>query len=267
MVAMLDPQPGETLLDACAAPGGKALFSAARMQVGGDGAALGGRAARCYCGAWVGVEASTGIDSGDAHQLPPVSSPHCLQGRGRILALDVGSSRLAALRNMAGRQQHGGMVRTWAADLRTFAAERRAEREAAAAAAAGGAGSAEAALEQEGQPPLPTLYDRVLLDAPCSGTGVLAKRADLRWRKQAADVQRMAALQAELLDAAAGAWALGPPVFRRRQDCRRAEVVHQGLLLLLHARTMPDTRRAAPVCRPGAPRRPAGLLHLQPGGS
>jgi 16S rRNA C967 or C1407 C5-methylase (RsmB/RsmF family) len=32
VVQMLDPQPGEVLLDACAAPGGKALYAAARME-------------------------------------------------------------------------------------------------------------------------------------------------------------------------------------------------------------------------------------------
>lgn len=32
VVALLDPQPGETILDACAAPGGKALYAASRMQ-------------------------------------------------------------------------------------------------------------------------------------------------------------------------------------------------------------------------------------------
>lgn len=32
VVALLDPQAGERVLDACAAPGGKALFAAARMQ-------------------------------------------------------------------------------------------------------------------------------------------------------------------------------------------------------------------------------------------
>jgi 16S rRNA methyltransferase RsmB/F len=31
VVALLDPQPGESILDACAAPGGKSLFAAARM--------------------------------------------------------------------------------------------------------------------------------------------------------------------------------------------------------------------------------------------
>lgn len=38
-------------------------------------------------------------------------------------------------------------------------------------------------------------FDRVLLDAPCSGTGVLAKRADLRWRRQPGDLRQLASLQ------------------------------------------------------------------------
>jgi 16S rRNA (cytosine967-C5)-methyltransferase len=44
--------------------------------------------------------------------------------------------------------------------------------------------------------------DRVLVDAPCSGLGVLGRRADARWRIKAADVERLAALQRELLTAA-----------------------------------------------------------------
>ncbi|MDZ4804477.1 MAG: 16S rRNA (cytosine(967)-C(5))-methyltransferase RsmB [Candidatus Eisenbacteria bacterium] len=45
--------------------------------------------------------------------------------------------------------------------------------------------------------------DRVLVDAPCSGLGVLAKRADARWRKTEASVRSIAVLQAELLKAGA----------------------------------------------------------------
>jgi 16S rRNA (cytosine967-C5)-methyltransferase len=45
-------------------------------------------------------------------------------------------------------------------------------------------------------------YDRVLLDAPCSGLGALRRRPEARWRRTPADVEALAALQHELLAAA-----------------------------------------------------------------
>ena len=45
--------------------------------------------------------------------------------------------------------------------------------------------------------------DRVLLDAPCTGLGVLRRRPDARWRVLPDDVDRLAALQRRLLDGAA----------------------------------------------------------------
>jgi 16S rRNA (cytosine967-C5)-methyltransferase len=46
-------------------------------------------------------------------------------------------------------------------------------------------------------------YDVVMLDAPCTGLGVLRRHPDAKWRLQPADVDRMATLQRELLDAVA----------------------------------------------------------------
>lgn len=46
-------------------------------------------------------------------------------------------------------------------------------------------------------------FDRVLLDAPCSGLGALRRRADARWRIQESDVAELAALQDRLLRVAA----------------------------------------------------------------
>ena len=47
------------------------------------------------------------------------------------------------------------------------------------------------------------LVDAVLLDAPCTGTGVLSKRADLRWRRDEEGLKNAVDLQAQLLEEAA----------------------------------------------------------------
>jgi 16S rRNA (cytosine967-C5)-methyltransferase len=46
-------------------------------------------------------------------------------------------------------------------------------------------------------------FDRVLVDAPCSGLGTMRRRADLRWRVQPSSLDRLAALQRRLLFSAA----------------------------------------------------------------
>lgn len=51
--------------------------------------------------------------------------------------------------------------------------------------------------------PLHGTFDVVLLDAPCSGLGVLRRRAEARWRITPEDVASLAALQRELIAAAA----------------------------------------------------------------
>jgi 16S rRNA (cytosine967-C5)-methyltransferase len=54
------------------------------------------------------------------------------------------------------------------------------------------------------QPPFADAsFTRVLLDAPCSGLGVLRRRADARWRIQAGDISELATLQQQMIDAAA----------------------------------------------------------------
>ena len=46
------------------------------------------------------------------------------------------------------------------------------------------------------------MFDRILLDAPCTGLGALRRRPESRWRKNAEDLKSLAALQRELLIAA-----------------------------------------------------------------
>jgi 16S rRNA (cytosine967-C5)-methyltransferase len=45
-------------------------------------------------------------------------------------------------------------------------------------------------------------YDRILVDAPCTGLGALRRRPELRWRRTADDVAPLAELQRDLLTAA-----------------------------------------------------------------
>ncbi|EHR60827.1 RsmB/NOP family class I SAM-dependent RNA methyltransferase [Saccharomonospora cyanea] len=45
-------------------------------------------------------------------------------------------------------------------------------------------------------------YDRILVDAPCSGLGALRRRPEARWRKQPGDIAELTQLQSELLASA-----------------------------------------------------------------
>ncbi|KAG8057127.1 hypothetical protein GUJ93_ZPchr0002g26442 [Zizania palustris] len=125
VVSVVDPQPGETIIDCCAAPGGKTLFMAARLS-----------------------------------------------GQGKIWALDINKGRLRILMEAAKLHNLDDMITDIHADLRLYAKETIAK------------------------------YDKVLLDAPCSGLGVLSKRADLRWNRQFEDLEELTCLQDELLDSA-----------------------------------------------------------------
>ena len=129
VIAVLDPQPGDLLLDCCAAPGGKALFAASRMR-----------------------------------------------GEGRIVALDVNGRRLRALQRSAMQQEFPqGMIDCIEIDAIQYCTNSKASG---------------------------VLFDKVLVDAPCSGTGVLAKRADLRWRRTPNDIKDLRQLQASILQTA-----------------------------------------------------------------
>ena len=113
----LAPLPGETILDYCAAPGGKTTYIA---QVMGN--------------------------------------------QGRIVAHDISADRMAFVRENCAR-------------LGVTAVE----------------------FATSPLPILPNQYDRVLLDAPCSNTGVLRRRVELRWRITPEEIARLAAEQLGLL--------------------------------------------------------------------
>ncbi len=127
-VKLLAPQPGERVLDACAAPGGK---SAAML-------------------------AATG---GDLH----------------LLATDVEEFRLAPLRE--------NLLRAGGRDVQV--------------------------AQHDWTRPCPAewcgAFDAVLLDVPCSNSGVLQRRVDARWRLSAGEITRLAALQLQILEQASAA--------------------------------------------------------------
>lgn len=134
-VDLLEPRPGETWLDACAAPGGKSLLIADRA------------------------------------------------GEGRLVSADADRDRLVRL------EENLALVRGVEAEAAVVDLLREP-----------GAALAEAGL--------PAKYDAVLLDAPCSNSGVMRHRVDVKWRLREGDFRRHARQQGALLEAA---WLLVAP--------------------------------------------------------
>jgi 16S rRNA (cytosine967-C5)-methyltransferase len=66
-----------------------------------------------------------------------------------------------------------------------------------------GAGNVRVLVQDARAPVEAAGFDRVLLDPPCSDLGTLQARPDVRWRKDPASIERLAAQQAELLEVAA----------------------------------------------------------------
>jgi len=100
-------------------------------------------------------------------------------GLARVVALDLPSPRIAFLKENLATIQGETRIALVQADLLT---------------------EARAALREHG---LPLDYDAVLLDAPCSNTGVMRRRIDAKWRLQERDFRKHAQQQLSLLHAAA----------------------------------------------------------------
>ncbi len=98
----------------------------------------------------------------------------------------------------------------------------------------------------------PGCADIVLLDAPCSGLGSLRRRADARWRVTEADVDRLARLQGELLDAAAELVVPGGRLVY--SVCTLTDAETAGVVF-----SFASTRRDFRADPPGVPWQPAGL--------
>lgn len=90
-------------------------------------------------------------------------------------------------------------------------------------------------------------YDLIVLDAPCSGLGVVRRHPDAKWRLSAADVPRLAAIQRQLLDAVLPRLAPGGAIvysvctFTRAEGSAqiRAFADRSGLRVVAEHRTWP----------------------------
>ena len=101
-------------------------------------------------------------------------------------------------------------------------------------------------------PLAPERFDRVLLDAPCSGLGVLRRRPDARWRLNESSIGELAALQRDLLAAAAALVRPGGVLVYSVCTLTRAETVDVDVWAEQHLQGF-DARTP-----PGAPWRPLG---------
>jgi 16S rRNA (cytosine967-C5)-methyltransferase len=105
--------------------------------------------------------------------------------------------------------------------------------------------------------PLATAYDLIVLDAPCSGLGVLRRHPDAKWRIKPDDVPRLAQLQRQLLDAVvprlapSGALIYSVCTFTRTEgpDQIAALVKRSGLRLVSEHRTWPPDADAFYIAR------------------
>ena len=123
----LDPQPGEFIIDCCAAPGGKTTHIAQLMK-----------------------------------------------NTGHVIAIDIHEHKIAQIKNNALRLGIKN-IEPLKIDAR-IVGDKFANR-----------------------------VDRVLIDAPCSGLGVLRQKADLRWKKSFNDLEKLPSLQLDILSNAAKA--------------------------------------------------------------
>ena len=113
-------------------------------------------------------------------------------------------------------------------------------------------------------------FDRVLVDAPCTGLGALRRRPEARWRRQPEDLRDLVPLQRALLAprstwSAPAAWCSTPPA--RRCSPRPRDVVGSLLAkrddVTLAARAPLTAAGCAPTY-PTAPGRSPGTVQLWP---
>ncbi len=100
-------------------------------------------------------------------------------------------------------------------------------------------------------------FDAILLDAPCTASGIVRRHPDVRWLRRAADVAALAATQRQLLDALWPLLAPGGRLLYATCSVFRAEGAHQiDAFLQRHPIQQPCLAAASPGHLPGVPDNP-----------
>lgn len=120
---VLNPKPGEKVLDACSAPGGKSTHLAELMN-----------------------------------------------NKGEVLSCDINKNRLRLVENNIKRLRTS-IVKTESLDL----------------------------TKNEGLEKYKNYFDKILLDAPCSGLGTIRRNPDIKWRRKISDIEELSSLQYRIL--------------------------------------------------------------------
>jgi 16S rRNA (cytosine967-C5)-methyltransferase len=89
----------------------------------------------------------------------------------------------------------------------------------------------QAFLADAGNPPIRKTSGTILVDAPCSGLGVLSRRPDAKWKRTRQDVDNLAAIQARILTACAASLKPGGRLIYMTCTVTRLENDRQGELL------------------------------------
>jgi 16S rRNA (cytosine967-C5)-methyltransferase len=104
--------------------------------------------------------------------------------------------------------------------------------------------------------------DGVLVDAPCSGLGVLARRADLRWKKEEQDISRLAQLQLELMRNAADMLKKGGRLVY--STCTIEDEENEAVLSRLLSERADVAAEEGPLPLPGSVITPEGYVRTFP---
>ena len=151
-----------------------------------------------------------------AYRLAQGSVPAARQAAGDALVFqDINSQRVAEL--LAGSPGSpvldvcaapGGKSRQLAEGAAVVAGDRRLKR-LRAMRRLGSRGIQLLAMDAERPLPFRRQFERILVDAPCSGTGTLARNPEIKWRLKPDDLDSLGARQARILDNAMDALAPG----------------------------------------------------------